>query len=131
MSDPLRRVTAPEIGSSICFRPEWLADALLTVTSGVAADRPIENVRAMSLSPGIDMNRDDDVSELAISTVEAEAGIGDCAQASRMGGRAVEGTGLENRQAGNRLVGSNPTPSARRKRVHSGHIGDGLFRRHG
>jgi hypothetical protein len=25
----------------------------------------------------------------------------------------VEGTGLENRQAGNRLVGSNPTPSAR------------------
>lgn len=31
---------------------------------------------------------------------------------SRMGGRAVEGTGLENRRAGNRLVGSNPTPSA-------------------
>ncbi len=30
----------------------------------------------------------------------------------RMGGRAVEGTGLENRQAGDRLVGSNPTPSA-------------------
>ena len=29
-----------------------------------------------------------------------------------MGGRAVEGTGLENRQTGNRLVGSNPTPSA-------------------
>ena len=29
-----------------------------------------------------------------------------------MGGRVVEGTGLENRQAGNRLVGSNPTPSA-------------------
>ena len=28
-----------------------------------------------------------------------------------MGGRAVEGTGLENRQTGNRLVGSNPTPS--------------------
>ncbi len=28
-----------------------------------------------------------------------------------MGGRAVEGTGLENRRAGNRLVGSNPTPS--------------------
>jgi hypothetical protein len=25
----------------------------------------------------------------------------------------VEGTGLENRQAGDRLVGSNPTPSAR------------------
>ena len=24
----------------------------------------------------------------------------------------VEGTGLENRQAGDRLVGSNPTPSA-------------------
>lgn len=85
---------------------------MLTVTSGIAAARPIEDVCAMSLSPGIDMNRDDDVSELAISTVEAEAGIGDCAQASRMGGRAVEGTGLENRQAGNRLVGSNPTPSA-------------------
>ena len=31
---------------------------------------------------------------------------------SGMGGRVVEGTGLENRQAGNRLVGSNPTPSA-------------------
>lgn len=31
---------------------------------------------------------------------------------SRMGGRVVEGTGLENRQAGDRLVGSNPTPSA-------------------
>ena len=29
-----------------------------------------------------------------------------------MGGRAVEGTGLENRQTGDRLVGSNPTPSA-------------------
>ena len=30
-----------------------------------------------------------------------------------MGGRAVEGTGLENRQAREGLVGSNPTPSAR------------------
>ena len=30
----------------------------------------------------------------------------------RRGGRVVEGTGLENRQAGDRLVGSNPTPSA-------------------
>ena len=30
----------------------------------------------------------------------------------RRDGRAVEGTGLENRQAGDRLVGSNPTPSA-------------------
>ena len=29
-----------------------------------------------------------------------------------MGGRAVEGTGLENQQAFARLVGSNPTPSA-------------------
>ena len=29
-----------------------------------------------------------------------------------MGGRAVEGTGLENRQGGNSFVGSNPTPSA-------------------
>ena len=29
-----------------------------------------------------------------------------------MGGRVVEGTGLENRQASMRLVGSNPTPSA-------------------
>ena len=35
----------------------------------------------------------------------------------RMGGRVVEGTGLENRQAGNRLVGSNPTPSASRRVV--------------
>ncbi len=31
-----------------------------------------------------------------------------------MGGRAVEGTGLENRQRGNPFVGSNPTPSASR-----------------
>ena len=30
----------------------------------------------------------------------------------RMGGRVVEGTGLENRQACKGLVGSNPTPSA-------------------
>ncbi len=30
----------------------------------------------------------------------------------RMGGRAVEGTGLENRQGLTLLVGSNPTPSA-------------------
>jgi hypothetical protein len=29
-----------------------------------------------------------------------------------MGGRAVEGTGLENRQGFTPLVGSNPTPSA-------------------
>ena len=29
-----------------------------------------------------------------------------------MGGRAVEGTGLENQQARKRLVGSNPTSSA-------------------
>lgn len=29
-----------------------------------------------------------------------------------MGGRAVEGTGLENRRTGDRTVGSNPTPSA-------------------
>ncbi len=32
--------------------------------------------------------------------------------APRRGVRAVEGTGLENRQASNGLVGSNPTPSA-------------------
>jgi hypothetical protein len=32
--------------------------------------------------------------------------------ATWMGGRAVEGTGLENRQARKGLVGSNPTPSA-------------------
>jgi hypothetical protein len=31
----------------------------------------------------------------------------------RRGGRAVEGTGLENRQRLTSLVGSNPTPSAR------------------
>ncbi len=30
----------------------------------------------------------------------------------RMGGRAVEGTGLENRQGCKLFVGSNPTPSA-------------------
>jgi hypothetical protein len=33
-------------------------------------------------------------------------------QQNRMGGRAVEGTGLENRQTLAGLVGSNPTPSA-------------------
>ena len=32
---------------------------------------------------------------------------------SGMGGRVVEGSGLENRQARKGLVGSNPTPSAR------------------
>src|SRR5690242_13523264 len=31
---------------------------------------------------------------------------------NRMGGRVVEGTGLENRQGRESLVGSNPTPSA-------------------
>ena len=31
----------------------------------------------------------------------------------RKGGRAVEGSGLENRQRGNSFVGSNPTLSAR------------------
>ena len=30
-----------------------------------------------------------------------------------MGGRVVEGTGLENRRACKRTVGSNPTPSAK------------------
>ncbi len=35
-----------------------------------------------------------------------------CYQIIRMGARVVEGTGLENRQARERLVGSNPTPSA-------------------
>ena len=30
----------------------------------------------------------------------------------RMGARVVEGTGLENRHTSNRIVGSNPTPSA-------------------
>jgi hypothetical protein len=33
--------------------------------------------------------------------------------AAGMGGRAVEGSGLENRRACKRTVGSNPTPSAR------------------
>jgi hypothetical protein len=33
-----------------------------------------------------------------------------------MGGRAVEGSGLENRRACKRTVGSNPTPSARNQR---------------
>ena len=31
---------------------------------------------------------------------------------SRMGGRVVDGSSLENWRAGNRSVGSNPTPSA-------------------
>jgi hypothetical protein len=37
-----------------------------------------------------------------------------------MGGRVVEGTGLENRQARKRLVGSNPTPSANYDTILSG-----------
>jgi hypothetical protein len=44
----------------------------------------------------------------------------------RRGGRAVEGSGLENRQGGNSLVGSNPTPSARglcfRRKIGSGPV---------
>ena len=43
--------------------------------------------------------------------VRIGAGFGGAGTAG-MGGRVVEGTGLENRQAGDRLVGSNPTPSA-------------------
>ena len=34
---------------------------------------------------------------------------------SRMGGRVVEGTGLENRQTRKRLEGSNPSPSANKR----------------
>ncbi len=41
-----------------------------------------------------------------------EARFTDFPPAFWMGGRAVEGTGLENRQGGNVFVGSNPTPSA-------------------
>ncbi len=37
---------------------------------------------------------------------------------ARRDGRVVEGTGLENRQAGDRLVGSNPTPSANYCQYH-------------
>ena len=40
------------------------------------------------------------------------------------GGRAVEGTGLENRQRRKSLVGSNPTPSA----TESSTFGGGLWR---
>jgi hypothetical protein len=36
-----------------------------------------------------------------------------------MGGRAVEGTGLENRQGRKSLVGSNPTPSAKHLETNS------------
>ena len=47
-----------------------------------------------------------------------------------MGGRVVEGTGLENRQAGNRLVGSNPTPSATRtKNANAGRRANATGRR--
>ena len=40
----------------------------------------------------------------------------------RKGGRVVEGTGLENRHAGDRIVGSNPTPSAKLHCVHTADI---------
>jgi hypothetical protein len=36
------------------------------------------------------------------------------------GGRAVEGTGLENRRGREITVGSNPTPSARNSFVYGG-----------
>src|SRR5678815_5017200 len=45
------------------------------------------------------------------------------ASIKRMGGRAVECTGLEIRRSRKRSVGSNPTPSARNVRVRTGHIG--------
>ena len=35
-----------------------------------------------------------------------------------MGGRVVEGTGLENQQGGNSFVGSNPTPSAMEEYIY-------------
>jgi hypothetical protein len=41
-----------------------------------------------------------------------------------MGGRAVEGTGLENRQTRKRLEGSNPSPSAKFPPRRKG-LGDG------
>ena len=47
-----------------------------------------------------------------------------------MGGRAVEGTGLENRQTLAGLVGSNPTPSASLRWAHSGHMGYRPYLRH-
>ena len=43
-----------------------------------------------------------------------------------MGGRAVEGSGLENRQGCKLLVGSNPTPSAKITSVRPGDMGDNL-----
>jgi hypothetical protein len=38
---------------------------------------------------------------------------------ARKGARAVEWTGLENRQGRKPLVGSNPTPSARINKLHT------------
>jgi hypothetical protein len=48
-----------------------------------------------------------------------------------MGGRAVEGTGLENRQTLTGLVGSNPTPSASLSFVRPGRMGVRPYLRHG
>ena len=43
-----------------------------------------------------------------------------------MGGRVVEGTGLENRQARKRLEGSNPSPSAIPKRLFASQRGTAM-----
>ena len=56
---------------------------------------------------------------------DVQAQVANIATAMRMGGRAVEGTGLENRQAGDRLVGSNPTPSATSSRADLSQGSDG------
>ena len=53
----------------------------------------------------------------AYANSKSESGIGGrrCTDTGRkrMGGRVVEGTGLENRQGRKSFVGSNPTPSAK------------------
>ena len=45
-----------------------------------------------------------------------------------MGGRVVEGTGLENRRGGDATVGSNPTPSAISVPVRTEDIGHRSYR---
>jgi hypothetical protein len=54
----------------------------------------------------------DGIARYPSGTIYAALGTKNAYISSRMGGRVVEGTGLENRQTRKRLEGSNPSPSA-------------------
>ena len=87
------RLTGPK-------RPEMLPAGVAGMTGRAIRERPCWSAGRSGRACSRRLNRTIDVR------------IGRCGFALRMGGRAVEGTGLENQQALMRLVGSNPTPSA-------------------